>query len=113
MHNKSPLGPNSLKDYFRETHRDGRDTLDRWHPSAYVASREVPAMPIHLTNTDAQREVGPASHIRRKRYMSFRPLFVYRQLEQEARHSEEEKEAERLHSHKYNMEGNYEFFWSS
>lgn len=110
MDNILPLGPNSFKDYFHGLHEDGRDTLGRWHPSTYAASRAAQAIPIRLTNSDAEREVGPASHIRRKRYMSFRPLFVYRQLEQEARHSEEEKEAERLHSHKYNMEGNYEFF---
>lgn len=56
------------------------------------------------------QEATPISHNRRKRYMSFRPLFVYRLHAAETRQNEYHKEAKRLHSTDLNMESNYEYY---
>lgn len=57
-----------------------------------------------------EQEATPISHNRRKRYMSFRPLFVYRLQAAESRQNEYHKEAKRLHSTDFNMENNYDYW---
>lgn len=68
-------------------------------------SAEVQPVPVYRT----KQEATPISHNRRKRYMSFRPLFVYRLRAIEARQKEDHKEAKRLHSTDFNMENNYDY----
>lgn len=101
----APSEPKDFKDFFYGLHRHDKYTLVKPHLSTDLASREVHAFP---TDQNAQEDEAPIRHIRRKRYMSFRPLFVYRQLAAEAHESEEHKEATKLHSHHHNGESYYE-----
>lgn len=100
---------NQFKDFFHGLHRQEKDTLQRSLVSADPISGDFQAIPTFSTDRIAQQEAAPSSHIRRKRYMSFRPLFVYRLQAAEARASEEHKEAKRLHSSHDNTEMDYDY----
>lgn len=69
-------------------------------------SAEVQPVSVYPT----KQEATPISHNRRKRYMSFRPLFVYRLQAIEARQKEDHREAKRLHSTDFIMENNYDYW---
>lgn len=85
-------------------HNEDKDALIPHHEHSILASEKIaPVLPSYLTNPDVEQNAASISHIRRKRYMAFRPLFVYRKLAEE-REYEEEREERRLYSRKYNME---------
>lgn len=96
-----------FEDFLHGLHRQDDDNLQRSPVSADPVSGDFQAIPPYSTDQIAPQEIAPSSHIRRKRYMSFRPLFVYRLQAAEARASEEHKEAARLHSSRDNTELDY------
>lgn len=100
LDDQTPSEPNYFKEYFHGLRRQVKPL-----EASGSASGEVQAVPAF-----AKQEAAPINHIRRKRYMSFRPLFVYRLLSAEAHHSDEQKESRRLHSPENNMENSYDYF---
>lgn len=98
-----------FNDFLHGLHRQDEDILQRSPVNADPISGDFQAIPTYSIDQIAPKDAEPSSHIRRKRYMSFRPLFVYRLQAAEARASEERKEAARLHSSHDNTEWDYDY----